>query len=851
MRGEVPVVSVVIPARDAEGTLARALESLAAQTFGSFEAIVVENGSSDGTAAVASGFGDDRVRLERSPARGVSAARNVGIERARGEWLLFLDADDTLSPTALEVLHAASHGVDAAVCGWVRVAPDGTRFDSHVWTEADRAFESLSITCAFAIHCCLVRRSLVVEAGGFDESLITCEDWDLWLRLARAGARFRSVDDCLALYHAHPDTASLDGERMLRDGLEVLGRAGALVSTRIACACFAAGLLLGAGRDASELLALLGDDRDPSFDPSAAAWCIYAAATLPSCRSPQEWDEVWPVVEPRLDRFLGALEERTSPGLARRARRELETVVLRESGATLTIGARRSARVELSRPIEAIEAPGVERVVIRAEHEGSPLGQVELPVCDGVVPAPVLCDALAAEFFWPLLGRYFGLSPEQHDELGWERFLRELWGERGELRTVDGGRVTVECSDDLPDLEVRSRWLRVRATVGGAFVGVVELEGRRGRRVTGPQLREAITTACGLELAVTAAREVLLGRPLPAGVPLRELLRAARTLRPREFANGALVLPRWPGPVRGPASRRAALPVAAARELVAAAPAGIVFDDPPSQVLYEPGVTLTERRRRFARRHRNGATVEGESPETTSRLPVLMYHRIASDGPDELRRYRLDPAEFEEQLDHLRGAGYRGVTLEEWRVACERRKPLPGRAVLLTFDDGYGDFVSAAWPLLRRYGFTATVFIVAGEMGGSSSWDRELGGEAPLMSWREARRLQWRGVQFGSHTLSHPHMTSLSNAEVVREAARSRTLIAEHLGAPPTAIAYPYGDCDGAIAHLMGACGYTFGLTADEGHAELEHSLLLMPRIEVRGDQRFEDFVAKLGGAGD
>jgi peptidoglycan/xylan/chitin deacetylase (PgdA/CDA1 family) len=850
MRGEVPAVSVVIPARNAEGTLGRTLESLAAQTFGSFEAIVVENGSSDGTAAVAASFAD--VRLERCPARGVSAARNHGISVARGEWLLFLDADDTLEPPALEALVEASSGVDAAVCGWVRVAPDGTRFDSHVWREADKAFESLSTTCAFAIHCCLVRRELVVAAGGFDESLTTCEDWDLWLRLARMGARFRSVDECFALYHAHPDTASLDGRRMLLDGLDVLGRYGsALVSTRVACACFAAGLTLGSGQDASELLHLLGDDRDPSFDPAAAAWCIYAAATLPSCRPPQQWDEVWPLVEPQLDRFLTALELRTAPGLARRARRELESVVLRESGASLTIGSRRTQRVELSRPIEAVEAAGVERVVIRAELEGAPLGQIELPVCDGVAPASVVADAMAAEFFWELLGRYFELSDEEHDELGWERFLNELWSqsEGGELRSVHD-RVGVECSEELPDLRVQSRTLRVRATVGGASVGVVELTGRRGRVVPAAQLREALTDGCGLELAVTAVREALLGRPLPVGVPLRELLRAARAVRGRaDFPTGALVLPRWPGPIRGPASRRAVLPVEAVRDLVAAGPPGIVFDDPPSQVLYEPGVQLSERPRRFARRHRNGAAPDVESPHATSRLPILMYHRIADSGPSDLRRYRLEPAELERQLDHLRSAGYRGVTLEEWRVACERRRPLPGRAVLLTFDDGYSDFASQAWPLLRRYGFPATVFLVAGEMGGASRWDSELGGDAPLMSWREARRLRSRGVEFGSHTVNHPPLTSLSNADVVREAARSRALLAEHLGSPPSAIAYPYGDCDCAIAHLVGACGYTFGLTCDEGHAELEQSLLLLPRIEVRGDQDFEDFVAKLSAA--
>jgi peptidoglycan/xylan/chitin deacetylase (PgdA/CDA1 family) len=223
-----------------------------------------------------------------------------------------------------------------------------------------------------------------------------------------------------------------------------------------------------------------------------------------------------------------------------------------------------------------------------------------------------------------------------------------------------------------------------------------------------------------------------------------------------------------------------------------------------------------------------------------------MYHRIAESGPSEFRRYRLSPAEFEQQLDYLRRAGYRGLALEEWRLACERRQPLPGRAVMITFDDGYRDFAESAWPLLERYGFPATVFLVAGEMGGSSRWDRDLGGEAPLLSWREARRLRGRGVEFGSHTVTHPALSSVSNADVVREAVRSRRLIGEQLGSPPTAIAYPYGDADTAVAHLVGACGYTFGLTDGPGHAELAHPLLLMPRIEVRGTDRLEDFVAKL-----
>jgi peptidoglycan/xylan/chitin deacetylase (PgdA/CDA1 family) len=212
-----------------------------------------------------------------------------------------------------------------------------------------------------------------------------------------------------------------------------------------------------------------------------------------------------------------------------------------------------------------------------------------------------------------------------------------------------------------------------------------------------------------------------------------------------------------------------------------------------------------------------------------------MYHRVAERGPRALDRHRLHPEQFEEQLDFLRDAGFYGISLEDWRRACEARRPLPGQAVLLTFDDGYRDFAETAWPLLERYGFPATVFLVAGRVNGSSTWDSPLGGDAPLLGWDEVRELRDRGVEFGSHTLSHPALRGLSNADVVRELLASKALIEERLGEPVSGIAYPYGDVDAAIAHLAGACGYTYGLTCEPGRAALQCPLLGLPRIEVKG----------------
>jgi peptidoglycan/xylan/chitin deacetylase (PgdA/CDA1 family) len=224
-----------------------------------------------------------------------------------------------------------------------------------------------------------------------------------------------------------------------------------------------------------------------------------------------------------------------------------------------------------------------------------------------------------------------------------------------------------------------------------------------------------------------------------------------------------------------------------------------------------------------------------------------MYHRVAPTGSPAMARYRVTPGAFEAQLRYLRDAGYYSVSLEEWRAAVEAKKPLAGRAVLITFDDGYLDFLTHVWPLLRRYGFSATVFLVTDAVGRSNAWDGVYGEEVPLLGWEEIRQLRGEGVEFGSHSASHRALTALSPVDVAREGARSRAILERRLGVPINAFAYPYGDTDRVVQHLIGACGYTFGLSCRPGLSRFADSLLALPRIEVTGSDRFQDFIAKLG----
>ena len=200
------LTSIIIPARNAEHSLAQTLESVLAQTDAEWEAIIIDDHSTDSTAEIAAKFAsrDARFRTVTGRGQGVSSARNIGLFLSRGDWLLFLDSDDLIAPTFLASLREAvdrEPEAAGAYCAFRRITPTG-EFTPHSWNcDVERApFSVFARSPGLAIHCVLIDRRLVAQLDGFDPSLRTCEDWDLWQRIARTGARFVGVDEPLAFY---------------------------------------------------------------------------------------------------------------------------------------------------------------------------------------------------------------------------------------------------------------------------------------------------------------------------------------------------------------------------------------------------------------------------------------------------------------------------------------------------------------------------------------------------------------------------------------------------------------------------------------------------------------------------
>ncbi len=197
-----------MPCFNAAAHIRRGVSSALAQTMADIELIVVNDGSTDESLRILKTIEDDsRLRIINQLNRGVSAARNRGIREARGDYIAFLDADDTWHPTCLEKLYFALKSCPTAAlsyCGWQNLGLPGGKGKPYIPPdyEGPAKIETLLWTCPWPIHAVLTRRGLILEAGGFDESLSNAEDYQLWLTIA-SQYEITRVPEVLAFYHFH------------------------------------------------------------------------------------------------------------------------------------------------------------------------------------------------------------------------------------------------------------------------------------------------------------------------------------------------------------------------------------------------------------------------------------------------------------------------------------------------------------------------------------------------------------------------------------------------------------------------------------------------------------------------
>lgn len=880
-------VSVVIPAYNAAATLAETLQSLREQTFTNWEGIVVDDGSSDSTTDIAERHvsADSRFRLISQQRKGVSAARNAGIEVARFDWLLFLDADDWILPDYLQQMTAllgSDADLDAAVCGWAHVTPDGEFvFEQYGGLTGD-LFAAHAQYCYSVIHTYVVRRSLVNSVGGFDASLRTCEDWDFFQRIARTGARFGGVPHTLAAYRMRAGSATTNGLQLFADGSQVLTQ-GHTRDRRIttahplhaeglpprelpahvyglACAC--AGYLLGSGGDVQALLDKLPDEQQPDLDAYGVAQAIFIHAMAGAALPRSQWQQLWETRRPDIGAFLRRLELQSgSRGI--------------ESKACMYgdfLDARYAPRAGKRIPAITGRLHRGHDLLVSRGRENKRLAVRLWSVLKSMAPDVERRASATKEFMKSRLRQSdsrAALDRHRHFETLFQTDP-DPWEYSNDFEQLKYQQ-TIAL---LPDVPIEKA-LEL-ACAEGHFT---ELLAPRVGRLTANDISEsAIQHArerCGNLDNIEFQCFDFLQQPIRGSFDLivcsevlyyvgtvTTLKRFAEQLVKNLNVGGHLVMAHSNAVCDEPEK-----PGFDWEHDFGARAIGEIFSTVAGLHLVTEGRSQLYRIHVFKRVEASARPDRPDSPEVVNlSLPDPLPARIADQVQWVSSRYlcilnystvgeRADGAggrspvafsDFEEQLRYLSENHFRSVTLGDWSRASSHGVALAGRPVFPVFDDVAPDFSADALPLLQRHGFQATVLLT---IDPQTKRVYRSPGSTRELSWKEIRRLQSNAVAFGVRPAATESLASLSLAAARERIKSSRIAVESELGEPVRLFVYPGGISSRRLQFLAGISGFDFALSARRGVCAANHSLLALPSITVAGSDSMAEFKAKLSGS--
>ncbi|MGY1733361.1 polysaccharide deacetylase family protein [Geodermatophilus sp. SYSU D01045] len=226
-----------------------------------------------------------------------------------------------------------------------------------------------------------------------------------------------------------------------------------------------------------------------------------------------------------------------------------------------------------------------------------------------------------------------------------------------------------------------------------------------------------------------------------------------------------------------------------------------------------------------------------------------MYHSVAEDPTPATRRLAVSPPAFAEQAQRLADLGFTTLTFSALADRLTSGAELPERPVALTFDDGYADFHSVVFPILRRHGLTATVFVTTGWLAdaGASAAGRPIG---RMLSRQQLAELSAAGIEIGGHSHSHPQLDQLQGPQLAGELQRSKELLEEATGRPVEGLAYPYGYTSPRVREAVAASGYRFAAVVANTCARAPVDPLAVPRLTIRRTTTMQTFEQLVGARG-
>lgn len=231
------------------------------------------------------------------------------------------------------------------------------------------------------------------------------------------------------------------------------------------------------------------------------------------------------------------------------------------------------------------------------------------------------------------------------------------------------------------------------------------------------------------------------------------------------------------------------------------------------------------------------------------RLSILMYHQVGDFPPMPTHRPNYcHHRRFAAQMRMLKNFGFRVLRLDEALACLRGEQPLPPRAVVLTFDDGYEGFLRYALPELQRHGFPALVYLISGYLGRSADWlAKDPGRVIPrLLSAEQVCTLRDAGIDLGSHSKTHPRLAELDPDRQERELRDSKAALEDLLGQSVPHLCYPYGSFNRSTVAAAHQAGYQSAVTCLRGPATPQDHPLVLPRKAISYGDDWVGFAWKL-----
>jgi peptidoglycan/xylan/chitin deacetylase (PgdA/CDA1 family) len=237
-----------------------------------------------------------------------------------------------------------------------------------------------------------------------------------------------------------------------------------------------------------------------------------------------------------------------------------------------------------------------------------------------------------------------------------------------------------------------------------------------------------------------------------------------------------------------------------------------------------------------------------EKVQTLNGVPILTYHKVNPDPQTGGLGLRVRPADFDWEMHYLKINGYQSVSLGAVVDHFTKGGKLPDKPIVITFDDGYRDNYYYAYPILKKYDYTATIFVTTGTVGGINEFDYQarIQPKNKMLAWNQIKEMSNNGITIGAHTLDHVRLTKISQAAARRQILESKKVLEKELGKEINYFSYPYGDCNQSIAEIVKESGYQAATTTRPGLVKFPMNPFLLNRIGLTGHFDHQTFVDEL-----